>query len=109
MTMPTVLKSKMLPVDDNALEKLFDPHPPVGIVWIRARMSDRNFIFCYMQVKLSYFLEIIGRTAQVLADLRLCCLHAKKFLAELGKKLSCIFKYTRTVNERLFRPFFFLF
>ena len=22
------------------------PPPPVGIVWIRARMSDRNFIFC---------------------------------------------------------------
>ena len=35
--------------------------PTVGIVWIRARMSE-------------------------LADLRLCCLHTKKFLTELGKK-----------------------
>ena len=31
----------------------------------------------------------------------------KKFLAEImGKKLSCKFKYTGKVNERLFRPFF---
>ena len=26
------------------------PPPPVGIVWIRARMSDRNFIFYFLHV-----------------------------------------------------------
>ena len=34
----------------------------------------------------------------MLADLRLCCLHTKKFLAELGKKAKLL-KYTRTVSK----------
>ena len=34
----------------NLPREAIRPPPPIGIVWIRARMSDRNFIFCMQQV-----------------------------------------------------------
>ena len=57
--------------------------------------------------RVSYFLEIIGRTAQVrwLICAFVVCMQ-KSFSRNWVKKLSCKFKYTRTVNERPFRPFF---
>ena len=82
--------------------------PPLGIVWIRARMSDKNFIFYFLHVAgLAIILEKIGRTAQVrwLICAFIVCIQ-KSFSRKWVKKLSCKFKYTRTVNERLFRPFF---
>ena len=53
--------------------------------------------------------EIIGRTAQVcwLICAFVVCIQ-KSFSWNWVKKRSCKFEYTRTVNERLFRPFFFL-
>ena len=90
----------------TCLEKQFDPPPPpVGIVWIRARMSNRNYIFLFFHV--AGLAEIIGRTAQMrwlICAFVVCIL--KSFSRNWVKKRSCKFKYTRTVNERLFRPFF---
>ena len=53
------------------------PPPPVGVVWIRTRMSDGGIYF------LSSFLHLTGlaiilSSADAQADLRLCCLHATK-------------------------------
>ena len=51
--------------------------PPVGVVWIRTRMSDGGILFFI------FFLHVTGlaitlSSADALADLRLCCLHATK-------------------------------
>ena len=52
------------------------PPAPVGVVWIRTRMSDsRIFYFHFLHV--AYFLMLTDY-ADVQADLRLCCLHATK-------------------------------
>ena len=52
------------------------PTAPVGVVWIRTRMSDgRIFYFHFLHV--AYFLKLTDY-ADAQADLRLCCLHATK-------------------------------
>ena len=52
------------------------PPAPVGVVWIRTRMSDgRIFYFPFLHV--AYFLKLTDY-ADAQADLRLCCLHATK-------------------------------
>ena len=52
------------------------PPAPVGVVWIRTRMSDgRIFYFHFLHV--AYVLKLTDY-ADAQADLRLCCLRATK-------------------------------
>ena len=53
------------------------PPPSVGVVWIRTRLSDGNFIFHLPFLHVTG-LAIILSSADAQADLRLCCLHATK-------------------------------
>ena len=76
------------------------PLPRVGIVWIRARMSDRNFIFLHV----AGLAIILSRDNWLICAFVVCM--QKSFSRNWVKKRSCKFKYTRTVNERLFHHFF---
>ena len=76
------------------------PPPPVGIVWIHARTSDRNFIFYFLHVAgLAIVLsrDNWGRSAPLLFAYK-----------NVSRGIGCKFKYTRTVNEGLFSTIFFL-
>ena len=75
----------------NLLEKQFDPPSPSLELSGSAHACLTGILFFYfLHVKglaIVLFLEINWwNCAGALADLRLCCLHIKKFLAELGKK-----------------------
>ena len=93
----------------TCLEKQFDPPPPPPPqleLSGSAHACLTGIIFFYF-FHVAGLAEIIGRTAQMrwlICAFVVCIL--KSFSRNWVKKQSCKFKYTRTVNERLFRPFF---
>ena len=57
----------------NLVRTSLEKQPPVGVVWIRTRMSDGGILFFHLPFLHVTGLAIILSSADAQADLRLCC------------------------------------